>query len=405
MIILVLNSGSSSVKYQLWDTKKNFIIAKGMVSRVGLDGPIVEYAPAGKEKTTKTFEGKVDHTKAIELALKALTDPVEGVIKNINEIEAVGHRVVHGGEEFAESVLLDERAMRAVRKCVQLAPLHNPPNIKGIEACSVKLPGVPQVGIFDTAFHQTMPKKNFLYGIPIEFYEKHKIRRYGFHGTSHYYVAHEAAKMLGKPIEDLKIITCHLGNGASITAVDGGKSIDTSMGLTPLEGLIMGTRAGDMDPYIPLYIQQIENLTPEQTSDLLNKKSGLFGLSKISSDMRDILKENANGNETAQLVLAMYCYRVRKYIGAYAFAMGGLDAVVFTAGIGENSGVVRSIILEKLEFMGIEIDEKKNTETSGVKADISTENARVRTLVIPTDEEKVIALETERVVREKFLKE
>jgi acetate kinase len=399
MKILVLNSGSSSVKYQLWEMGGNGLVAKGLVSRIGIADPLLEHTTIGKQKITITPNGKIDHTKAIELALAALTNPEYGVIKNINEIEAVGHRVVHGGEDFSGSVYLDEPAMFAVRECVQLAPLHNPPNIKGIEACEVELPGIPQCGIFDTAFHHTIPKRAYIYGIPIELYKKHKIRRYGFHGTSHYFVAHEAAKLLNRPIEELKIITCHLGNGASITAVDKGKSVDTTMGFTPLEGLLMGTRAGDMDPYVPLFIQKVENLNPDQVSDLLNKKSGLIGISGVSSDMRDILA-TAGTNELSHLALDIYCYRIRKYIGAYAAAMGGLDAVVFTAGIGENSEPVRSLIVEGLAFMGIEVDKQKNVQAISKKMDISTPGAKVRTLVVPTDEEYVIARETERIVCE-----
>lgn len=398
MKILVLNSGSSSVKYQMWDTSGKGRIAKGMISRIGLEEPLLEHKPTDGEKIKINPEGKIDHTQAIELALEALVDDNYGVIKDISEIEAVGHRVVHGGEEFSGSSYLDDKTIGAIKACIPLAPLHNPPNLKGIEACMEELPGVPQVGVFDTAFHQTMPKKAYLYGIPVSLYEKYKIRRYGFHGTSHYYVAKRAANMLDRSFSDLKIVTAHLGNGASITAVDGGESVDTSMGFTPLEGLIMGTRCGDMDPYIPLFIQEQENMSTDEVNTLLNKKSGLLGLTGISSDMRDILAAGERENKVALLAMEMYGYRVKKYIGAYAAAMGGLDVLVFTAGVGENSDTIRGIITKGLEFMGVEVDPVKNHAAYGIAMDISTPKSRVRTLVIPTDEEYVIASETERVV-------
>ncbi len=398
MKILVLNSGSSSVKYQMWDTDGRGRMAKGVISRIGLDEPLLEHNPTEGNKTEIRPEGKIDHVRAIELALEALIDKKHGVLKDISDINAVGHRVVHGGEEFSDSSYLDENAIAAIKACIPLAPLHNPPNLRGIEACLEKLPGVSQVGVFDTAFHQTMPKRAFLYGIPISLYEKHKIRRYGFHGTSHYYVAKQAAKMLDRPFSDLKLITAHLGNGASMAAVDGGESIDTSMGFTPLEGLIMGTRCGDMDPYIPLFIQENEHMGTEEVNTLLNKKSGLLGLTGISSDMRDILAAGERENKTALLALDMYSYRVKKYVGAYTAAMGGLDALVFTGGIGENSDTIRGIVTKGLEFMGIEIDLVKNHAAYGIPMDISTPKSKVRTLVIPTDEEYVIASETERIV-------
>lgn len=401
MKILVLNSGSSSVKYQMWDTGGKGRIAKGMISRIGLDQPLLEHTPTEGGKVKISPEGKIDHTQAIELALSALVDPDHGVIKSISEIEAVGHRVVHGGEEFSGSSYLDDNTIGALRACIPLAPLHNPANLMGIEACMEELPGIPQVGVFDTAFHQTMPKKAYLYGLPISMYEKHKIRRYGFHGTSHYYVAKKAAQLLDKPFSDLKIITAHLGNGASITAVDGGESVDTSMGFTPLEGLVMGTRCGDMDPYIPLFLQEHENMTADEVNTLLNKKSGLIGLTGISSDMRDILKAGERENKVALLAMEIYGYRVKKYIGAYSAAMGGLDALVFTAGVGENSDTIRGIITQDLEFMGIDIDPVKNHAAYGIPMDISTPKAKVRTLVIPTDEEFVIATETERIVEKR----
>ena len=399
MKILVLNSGSSSVKYQLWNMANNIVMAKGLVSRIGIENPLLEHQPDGCEKIKIEPSGIIDHTNAIELAIEAITDPNHGVIDNVNKIDAVGHRVVHGGEEFAESTIIDDKAHAAIEKCIPLAPLHNPPNLKGIDACSVDLPGVPQVAVFDTAFHHTIPEYSYLYGLPMELYRKHKIRRYGFHGTSHFYVAHEAAKLMGRPIEELKMVTAHLGNGASMTAVDHGESVDTSMGFTPLEGLIMGTRSGDMDPYIPLFIQMQENLTAAETSDLLNKKSGLFGITEKYTDMRDVLDAEKEGDKTAILAIEMYCYRVRKYIGAYAAAMGGLDAVVFTAGVGENSDEIREKILKDLKFLGIEIDAKLNFEAWRKLMDISTPDAKVKTIVVPTDEEFVIAHETKRLVK------
>ncbi len=400
MKILVLNSGSSSVKYQLWNTAGEGVLAKGLVQRIGIPNPQHDYQRNGEDKMRFEPEGIIDHTKAIELVIEAIAHPDYGVIKNISEIDAIGHRVVHGGEEFSGSTLMTDDAIAALQRCIPLAPLHNPPNLRGIEACRVKLPGVPQAGVFDTAFHHTIPKYAYLYALPIELYNKHKIRRYGFHGTSHFYVANKAAQLLGKPIEELKIITAHLGNGASITAVDGGKSVDTSMGLTPLEGLIMGTRSGDMDPYIPLFIQKLENLSPDETSDLMNKKSGLLGISGKYTDMRDILEAEKTGDEGAILALQMYCYRVKKYIGAYAAAMGGLDVLVFTAGIGENSDEIREKVCDGLGFMGIEIDKKLNFDAWHILMDISAPNAKIRTIVVPTDEEFVIASETERLVKE-----
>ncbi|MCK5833002.1 acetate kinase [bacterium] len=398
MKILVLNSGSSSVKYQLWNTTGDGVIAKGLVQRIGIENPQLDHQRTGEDKIRIEPEGIIDHTEAIELVLKAITDPDYGVLQDISEINAVGHRVVHGAEEFADSTIITDEAIAAIRRCVPLAPLHNPPNLKGIEACMVDLPGVPQVGVFDTAFHHTIPEHAYLYGLPIELYHKHKIRRYGFHGTSHYYVAHKAAEFLGKPIEELKIITAHLGNGASITAIDHGESIDTSMGLTPLEGLIMGTRSGDMDPYIPLLIQKSEDLTPDETSNLLNKKSGLLGITGKYADMRDILEANKTGDKSCALAIKMYCYRIKKYIGAYAAAMGGLDVLVFTAGVGENSDEIRGRVVDGLQFFGVEIDAKLNFDAWHVLMDISTQDAKVRTVVVPTDEEYVIAHETERLV-------
>ena len=397
MIILILNSGSSSVKYQLWDTENGGMKAKGLVSRIGIEGPMLEHYVGGK-KYKFTPNETIDHKKGIELALNALVDSEYGVLENIDSIDAVGHRVVHGGEAFAKSALIDDEVIKAIRDCIPLAPLHNPPNLIGIEACKEILKNVPQVAVFDTAFHQTMEPYAYIYAIPYEMYEKYRIRRYGFHGTSHYYVANRAAKMLGQPIEKLKIITAHLGNGASIAAVDGGKSVDTSMGFTPLEGLVMGTRCGDIDPAVVLFIIKQTELSPQETDNLLNKKSGLRGISGVSSDFRDILEAADSGNERAKLARDVYVYRIRKYIGAYIAAMGGADAVVFTAGAGENSPILRKMVLEKLKFFGLEIDGEKNEAAVGVEADISSESAKIKTLVIPTNEELVIAQETERIV-------
>ena len=331
-----------------------------------------------------------------------MVHPEYGVIKSISQIDAVGHRVVHGGEKFSESALINSKVKEAIRECIELAPLHNPPNLLGIEACEKILPGVPQVAVFDTAFHQTMEPVAYIYPIPYEYYEKYRIRRYGFHGTSHYYVSHRAAEILGKPITKLRIITLHLGNGASVTAVKFGKSVDTSMGFTPLEGLAMGTRCGDIDPAIVMFLMEKQNLSLEQINNILNKKSGLLGVSGVSNDLRDVLEAASKGNERAKLAFEIYCYRVKKYIGAYAAAMGGVDAIVFTAGAGENSPEVREKSVEGLEFLGIKIDKDKNNAARGIEKDISTEDARVRTLVIPTNEELVIALETERIVRRHF---
>ncbi len=401
MIVLVLNSGSSSVKYQLWDMKINSMRARGLVSRIGIDNPLLEHRTNNHNIKIKP-EGKITHADAIKLALDALVHPEYGVIKSISQIDAVGHRVVHGGEKFSESALINSQVKEAIRECIELAPLHNPPNLLGIEACEKILPGVPQVAVFDTAFHQTMEPVAYIYPIPYEYYEKYRIRRYGFHGTSHYYVSHRAAEILGKPITKLRIITLHLGNGASVTAVKFGKSVDTSMGFTPLEGLAMGTRCGDIDPAIVMFLMEKQNLSLEQINNILNKKSGLLGVSGVSNDLRDILEAASKGNERAKLAFEIYCYRVKKFIGAYAAAMGGVDAIVFTAGAGENSPEVREKSVEGLEFLGIKIDKDKNNAAIGIEKDISTEDARVRTLVIPTNEELVIALETERIVRRHF---
>lgn len=397
MKILVINAGSSSLKYQLIDMDSRAVLAKGLCERIGIDGSRLNHTPAGGEKVV--IESPMpSHADAIKLVIDALVDEKHGVIKSMSEIGAVGHRVVHGGEKFSGSVVIDEAVKEGMRECIPLAPLHNPANLIGIEACEKVMPNVPQVGVFDTAFHQTMPEEAFLYGIPYEYYEKYKIRRYGFHGTSHNYVSGKAAEMLGKPIEQLKIITCHLGNGSSVAAVKNGKVIDTTMGLTPLAGILMGTRSGDLDPAIVTFLMEKENLDIDGINEVLNKKSGVFGVSGVSSDFRDLDAASKEGNKRAQAALKMFSYGIKKYIGAYCAAMGGTDAVVFTAGVGENDGAMRAAIVDGLEFLGIKIDAEKN-KLRGEAIDISAEGASVRTLVIPTDEEMMIATETERLVK------
>lgn len=397
MKILVVNCGSSSLKYQLVDMNGEQVLAKGLVERIGLDGSLLVHEK-GNEDKVKLPNEIPNHKVAIGLVINTLVDPNLGVLSDIKEIEAVGHRVVHAGEEFAGSVLITDAVMNALNKCIELAPLHNPPNIMGIEACAEVLPGVKQVGVFDTAFHQTMPKKSFLYGLPYEAYENHSVRRYGFHGTSHKYVAQEAAKMLGKDIADLKIITCHLGNGASVAAIDGGISIDTSMGFTPLEGLVMGTRCGDIDPAIIPFIMNKEGLDINGVNDYLNKKSGVLGISGVSSDFRDIENAAEQGNERALLALDIFAQRVKKYIGAYAAVLGGVDAVVFTAGLGENSPETREAVLANFEFLGIEIDTAKN-KVRGKATNFSKDGSKVQALVIPTNEELMIARDTQSIVK------
>ena len=394
MKILVINAGSSSLKYQLINMDDQSVMAIGLCERIGIDGKLKH------EKNGQKFEKEMtltNHSDAIAAVMATLTDSELGVISDMKEIDAVGHRVVHGGESFSGSVVINDSILKQLNACIELAPLHNPPNIIGIEACDKIMPGVPQVGVFDTAFHQTMPEKAYIYPIPYKFYGKYSIRRYGFHGTSHKYVSLKAAEYIGKPVSELKIVTCHLGNGSSIAAVSGGKSVDTSMGFTPLAGIMMGTRSGDIDPAIVEFIARKENMTAAQVVDMLNKESGALGISEKSSDFRD-LEANANkGEHNSQLALDIFKYDVRKYIGAYAAAMGGLDAVVFTAGIGENNGRMRAKILDGLDFMGIKIDTAKNNARGTV--DISAEGARVKTLVIPTNEELMIAIETEKLVK------
>jgi acetate kinase len=399
MRILVLNCGSSSVKYQLIDTSVNIALAKGMVSRIGMNDAVLNHKPFDGIEVKITAE-ILDHIMAIEYVVRALLSREHGVIKDKSEIAAVGHRVVHGGEEFADSALITSEIMSQIRKCIDLAPLHNPHNIKGINAAQNIFPGVPQVAVFDTAFHQKMPPSSYIYGIPYLLYKKYGIRRYGFHGTSHFYVAHRSAELLRKDLKDLLMITCHLGNGASMAAIKGGKSIDTSMGFTPLEGLLMGTRSGDLDPAVILYIMAHEELTLHEANTLLNKHGGLQGISGVSSDMKDILDESGKGHKNAQLALDIYCNRIKKYIGAYAAILGGLDVLVFTAGIGENAPLVRKRTCENLECLGIKINEKRNKEAIKVEAMISSSTSRVKVLVIPTNEELVIARDTQRIIQE-----
>ncbi|MCK4404533.1 MAG: acetate kinase [candidate division Zixibacteria bacterium] len=400
MKILVLNCGSSSVKYQFIDIDKAYVLAKGMVSRIGMSGAVLVHKPHDRPEVTISGE-ILDHIMAVEHVIAMLLSPNHGVIRDKLEIDAVGHRVVHGGEKFPDSVLINQEVMQVLRSCIELAPLHNPHNIRGINACKQILPGIPQVAVFDTAFHQRMPAYAYLYGIPYVLYKRYGIRRYGFHGTSHFYVSRRAAKLMSRPIEDLNLITCHLGNGASMTAIKGGISVDTSMGFTPLEGLLMGTRSGDLDPAIILHIMAQEELSLHEANTLLNKHSGLQGISGISGDMRDIISEAQKGNSSAQLALDVYCYRIRKYIGAYAAVLGGLDALIFTAGIGENSPVVRKKSCESLEFLGIKINEEKNKQASSKRAkEIQTNDSKVKVFSIPTNEELVIALDTKRVIQE-----
>ncbi|MCQ1528043.1 acetate/propionate family kinase [Lutispora saccharofermentans] len=398
MKIFVVNCGSSSLKYQLINMKNEEVEAKGLVERIGIPGSVLKHQPANGEKVV-IEEYMPTHKEALKHVIDALMDENYGVIKNMNEINAVGHRVVHAGEKFAFSVVINEEVVNALKGCIDLAPLHNPPNIIGIEACQQLMPGVPMVGVFDTAFHQTMPKEAFIYALPYELYEKYGVRRYGFHGTSHKYVAQRAASMLNKNIEDLKIVTCHLGNGASVAAVKQGKSVDTSMGFTPLEGLAMGTRCGDIDPAIVKFVMEKENLDLAGIDNLMNKKSGVLGISGVSSDFRDIEEAAEKGNMRADLALKVFAYKVRKYIGAYAAAMGGIDAIVFTAGLGENSASMRASVCEGLEFLGVEIDNEKNN-VRGKEAEVSKANSKVKVLLIPTNEELMIARDTKSLIAE-----
>ena len=398
MKILVINCGSSSLKYQLIDMSNNGVLAQGLVERIGIDGILTQKVD-GREKYVIETELK-DHQMAIDLVLKTLVDEKQGVIKSMDEISAVGHRVVHGGEKYSESVIVNDEVLENLEELVKLAPLHNPANIIGIKACQALMPTTPMVVVFDTAFHQTMPQKAFMYPVPYKFYEEDHVRRYGFHGTSHKYVAGEVAKWMNKDIKDLKIITCHLGNGVSVTAVDGGKSIDTTMGFTPLDGIIMGSRSGSIDPAIVTFLQKEKGYTPDEVNNILNKESGVLGVSGVGTDFRDIRKAAENNNARALLTMDIYGYQIKKQIGAYAAAMGGLDAVVFTAGIGEHAPEVRIRALSDMEFLGINVDaDKNNNQNVGDGMEISTPDSKVKLYVIPTNEELMIAEETLELIK------
>ena len=398
MNILVINCGSSSLKFQLINAESEEVLAKGLCERIGIDGRLT-YQPAGGEKEISE-KAMPTHTEAIQFVIDALTNEKTGVVKSLSEIGAVGHRIVHGGEKFASSVVITEEVKKAVEECNDLAPLHNPANLIGVEACEKLMPGTPMVAVFDTAFHQTMPEKAYMYGLPYEYYEKCKVRRYGFHGTSHSYVSKKAAEVMGKAYDEVKTIVCHLGNGASVSAVLNGKSVDTSMGLTPLEGLVMGTRSGDIDPAIMEFIAQKENLDIEGIMNVLNKKSGVFGLSgEISSDFRDLTGAMAEGDKKAKIALEVFAYRVAKYIGAYAAAMNGVDDIVFTAGIGENVSYVREQVCSYLGYLGVELDPDANEKFRGEQGEITKPGCKVRVFVIPTNEELAIARETLALVK------
>lgn len=397
MNVLVINAGSSSLKYQLLNPESGVLLAKGLCERIGIDGKFT-YKADGKETRNAVDVPMPTHAEAIQAVMDALTDPKNGVIGSMKEIDAVGHRVVHGGEAFNKSVLITDEVLKAVEDCVPLAPLHNPANLTGIRACQKVMPGVPMVAVFDTAFHQTMPARAYMYALPYEYYEKDKVRRYGFHGTSHKYVAGRAAAMLGKKPEELKLISCHLGNGSSVTAVDGGKSVDTSMGFTPLAGVPMGTRSGDLDAGILQYVMNKYGLSIDEMLNILNKKSGVQGVSGVSSDFRDLTDAFEKGNERAGLAVDMFNYGVKKLIGAYAAAMGGVDAIIFTAGVGENSAAQRMAIASGLEFMGVKMDAEANN-VRGKETVISAADSRVKVLLIPTNEELMIAMDTAAIVK------
>ena len=400
MKVLVINCGSSSLKFQLIDSNTEACLAKGLCERIAIEGSMISYTPAGGEKEKKVTP-MPDHTEAIRLVLDVLTNPVTGVVKNLDEIGAVGHRVVHGGERFAQSVLIDDAVLKAIEECNDLAPLHNPANLIGINACRKLMPSTPMVAVFDTAFHQTMPEEAYMYGIPYEYYRKYKVRRYGFHGTSHSYVSRRAAQVLNLKYEDLKIIVCHLGNGASVSAVKNGKCVDTSMGLTPLEGLIMGTRSGDIDPAIIEFIAHKENKNIDEIMNILDKKSGVLGLSdNLSSDFRDIEDGYFKGDENAVRAMKTFCYRVVKQIGAYVAAMNGVDIICFTAGVGENGPLVRTLVCEQLGYLGIELDEEANAKR-GEDIEITKTGCKTKVMVIPTNEELAIARETVQITEQR----
>ena len=398
MNVLVINCGSSSLKFQLINAESEEVLAKGICERIGIDGRLT-YQPEGGEKE-KSDKPMPTHTEAIQYVIEALTNPQTGVVKSLDEIGAVGHRVVHGGEKFSSSVVITEDVKKAVAECNELAPLHNPANLIGIEACEKLMPGTPMVAVFDTAFHQTMPEKAYMYGLPYEYYEKYKIRRYGFHGTSHSFVSKRAAEVMGRPYEDLKTIVCHLGNGSSVTAVMNGKSIDTSMGLTPLEGLVMGTRSGNIDPAIMEFIAQKENLDIEGVMNVLNKKSGVFGLSGgLSSDFRDLTDAMNSGDKKAKIAMDVFSYNVAKFIGSYVAAMNGVDCIAFTAGIGENDDYVREQVCSYLGYLGVDFDKEVNTGLRGTEKELTKPGSKVRVFVIPTNEELAIARETLALVK------
>jgi acetate kinase len=396
MKVLVINSGSSSIKFQFINMETQEVLAKGLLERIGLDGSRIKYQRKGEKKVIE--QPIKDHKEGIDIIVTRLTDPQDGVIKDKAEIFAVGHRVVHAGEKFNGTVMLNDDVLDALKECIPLAPLHNPPNIAGIEATQKVLPGVPMAGIFDTAFHQTMPEKAFIYAIPYKYYKKYGIRRYGFHGTSHFFVAKEGSKKMGKDLKDLKIISCHLGNGSSIAAIKNGKSVDTSMGFTPLEGLVMGTRCGDLDPAIPMFLQRAEGVSFEEVDSILNKQSGVHGISEVSSDMRDIHDQVAEGNKNAQLAVDIMGYRLKKYIGSYIAAMNGVDLIIFTAGIGENDEFVREKALEEMEGLGIVFDKELNLKTRGKFEELSTSESKVKVMIIPTNEELEIANQTVNII-------
>jgi len=397
MKVLVINCGSSSLKYQLFEMDDESVLAKGLVERIGLEGSILTHEPTDNDKVKINADIK-DHTIAISLVLEALVDASHGVIASMAEIDFVGHRVVHGGERFSDSVLITPEVLKAIEDCIEMAPLHNPPNIAGINACSALMPGVPQVAVFDTAFHQTMPKKAYMYALPYEAYAKYGIRRYGFHGTSHKYVSQKVAEIMGRDYNSLKIITCHLGNGSSVAAIKNGQCIDTSMGFTPLEGLVMGTRCGNIDPAIIPFLMKKENMNMEEIDTYINKKSGVLGISGVSSDFRDIEKAAEGGNERAQLALDMFTYEVVKFIGSYAAAMNGVDAIVFTAGVGENAISMRESITSDVEYLGTKIDNERNN-VRGKEREISAEGSKVKVFIIPTNEELVIARDTKNICK------
>ncbi|MGL5704388.1 MAG: acetate kinase [Tannerellaceae bacterium] len=397
MKVLVLNCGSSSVKYKLFNMSNGDVLAQGVVEKIGLPGSFLKLVtPEGKKVVLE--KEMTEHNAAIDFILHTLTSAEYGCIKSLDEINAVGHRVVHGGEKFASSVLINDEVIKQLEECIELAPLHNPPNLKGINAVTRLMPNVPQIGVFDTAFHQTMPDYAYMYGLPYSLYKKYGVRRYGFHGTSHRYVSQRACEILGVPFEEQKIITAHIGNGGSITAIKDGKSIDTSMGMTPVEGLLMGTRAGDVDAGALSFIMEKEHLDAAGLSNLINRESGVAGLSEISSDMRDIEDAIEKGDKNAILAMEMYNYRIKKYIGAYAAALGGLDILVFTGGVGENQWVTRSAVCKDMEFMGIEFDEEKNDGLRGEEVVLSLPNSRVKVMVVPTDEEFMIASDTMEIL-------